>query len=445
MRRRYTTFTLLMLDVACGVGVFNLAFLLRGVGEPVLTALLPPIAVTLIALYLVDAYNPRADMLSVDYASQHLVAFAGATLFVLLITHAVASGGYALQTSRLVTGLAMTGYAAISLGYRRSLYLRRLRRREARSLLFIGDEASFRTFSGECDRNGLGLHLHALQTSSSDSGSRLPLGDRLAEITREGRHLEAVVIRESAAGLSEADSRQLSDLHFSGVPTLTLELFYQEYWRRIPLYRINPTWLFQEGFKVAREPVYVHLKRLSDIVLSTVGLLAAAPLIAAAVVAIRLEDGGPAFFSQDRVGLNQRRFRLFKLRTMRVAEGGSLYTQPGDKRITRVGAFLRNSRLDELPQLWNVFRGDMSLIGPRAEWERLVETYEREITCYHFRHLVKPGITGWAQVNYPYGASLEDAARKLEYDLYYIRHFSFTLDAAIVLKTVHTVLGGKGR
>jgi exopolysaccharide biosynthesis polyprenyl glycosylphosphotransferase len=445
MRRRYTTFTLLLLDVACGVGVFNLAFLLRGVGDAVFLALVPPIAATLIALYLVDGYNPRADLLSVDYASQHLVAFAGATVFVLLFTHAIASGGYALQTSRLVSGLAMLGYATVSLAYRRAIYLRRLRRREARSLLFIGDEASFRSFETECDLNALGLRLHAWDTSTS-SGTRPPLTAMLAGITGEGRQLEAVVVREAAAGLSEADSRQLSDLHFSGVPTLTLELFYQEYWRRIPLYRINPTWLFQEGFKVAREPVYVHLKRLSDVVLATLGLLLAAPLIAAAVIAIRIEDGGPAFFGQSRVGLNQRRFRLLKLRTMRTsADVGPLYTQPGDTRITRVGAFLRNSRLDELPQLWNVLRGNMSLIGPRAEWERLVENYEREIPCYHFRHLVKPGITGWAQVNYPYGANLEDTARKLEYDLYYIRHFSFTLDAAIVLKTVHTVLGGKGR
>ena len=223
-------------------------------------------------------------------------------------------------------------------------------------------------------------------------------------------------------------------------------LLYQEYWRRIPLYRLNPTWLFQEGFKVAREPVYFHLKRLSDIAFSLVGLAVATPLIAVAMVAIRWEDRGPAFFAQTRVGLNQRRFRLFKLRTMLVdAGGGPLYTQPGDRRITRVGAFLRNTRLDELPQLWNVLRGDMSLIGPRAEWDRLVETYEREIPCYHFRHRVKPGITGWAQVNYPYGASIEDTARKLEYDLYYIRHFSFTLDAAIVLKTINTVLGRKGR
>jgi len=127
------------------------------------------------------------------------------------------------------------------------------------------------------------------------------------------------------------------------------------------------------------------------------------------------------------------------------AATGVLYTQPSDARITHVGHLLRAARLDEIPQLWNVLRGDMSLIGPRAEWIKLVERYEKEIPCYHFRHLVKPGITGWAQVNYPYGANIEDTLRKLEYDLYYIRFFSFVLDASIVLKTIHIMLGGKGR
>jgi lipopolysaccharide/colanic/teichoic acid biosynthesis glycosyltransferase len=120
------------------------------------------------------------------------------------------------------------------------------------------------------------------------------------------------------------------------------------------------------------------------------------------------------------------------------------YTKPGDARITRAGRLLRAGRLDELPQLWNVLMGQMSLIGPRAEWDRLVAEYEREIPSYHFRHLVKPGITGWAQVNYRYGSGVEDTLRKLEYDLYYIRNVSFMLDASIVLKTLHVMLLRKG-
>jgi lipopolysaccharide/colanic/teichoic acid biosynthesis glycosyltransferase len=258
--------------------------------------------------------------------------------------------------------------------------------------------------------------------------------------------IEAIVLRESSREFPPAVSQQLIRLFFNGVPTYTLELFHEAYWRKIPLYRLNQSWLFQDGFQIAREPVFERAKRISDVVLSILGLLLVAPLLLPAACAIWLEDRGPVFFLQTRIGRNRVPFSIVKLRTMRVqATAGERYTQPGDSRITRVGRFLRASRLDEFPQLWNVLRGDMSLIGPRAEWNVLVDDYERQIPCYHFRHLVKPGITGWAQVNYPYGANLEDTLRKLEYDLYYIRHFSFMLDAAIVLKTIHIMLFGKGR
>ncbi len=186
-----------------------------------------------------------------------------------------------------------------------------------------------------------------------------------------------------------------------------------------------------------------RLKRLSDLGFAGLGLLLTTPIIAACGLAIWLEDRKNPFFFQTRVGRNGVRFRMMKLRTMREAPG-DLYTKKGDARITRVGSVLRKTRLDELPQLWNVVKGEMSLIGPRCEWDQLVVKYEREIPYYHYRHLVKPGITGWAQINYPYGSSLEDTRRKLEYDLYYIRHFSFLLDASIVVKTVHTMLFGKG-
>ena len=124
---------------------------------------------------------------------------------------------------------------------------------------------------------------------------------------------------------------------------------------------------------------------------------------------------------------------------------GDRYTREGDSRVTSLGTFLRKTRLDELPQLWNVLIGDMSLIGPRPEWVKLVEDYELVVPHYHFRHLVRPGITGWAQVNYPYGASVEDSLQKLSYDLYYIRNFSLRLDAEVTLKTLHVMFFGKGR
>ena len=158
--------------------------------------------------------------------------------------------------------------------------------------------------------------------------------------------------------------------------------------------------------------------------------------------------GAPFSFSQERVGREGRRFTLYKFRTMRRrgrrGERRHLHARTRS-RVTRVDKWLRKLRLDELPQLWNVFKGDISLIGPRAEWIKCAERYEKKIPFYHFRHLVKPGITGWAQVNYPYGESDEDAVEKLKYDLYYIRHYSLKLDAMIVLKTlIHHALR-KGR
>jgi lipopolysaccharide/colanic/teichoic acid biosynthesis glycosyltransferase len=279
----------------------------------------------------------------------------------------------------------------------------------------------------------VGLEMHA-------GAQLLPLVDRLAG------QIEAIVLHDTSRDLPFAVSEKLMELHFDGVPTYTLELFHEVYWRKIPLDRLNQTWLFQEGFRITRDPVYARLKRVSDIAFALLGLVLVSPLLPLCALAVWLEDRGPVFFAQTRVGKNRRPFKVFKFRTMRPDTADSNpYTQPKDTRITQTGRLLRAARFDELPQLLNVLRGDMSVIGPRAEWSKLVGRYEREIPCYHFRHLVKPGITGWAQVNYPYGANLDDTLRKLEYDLYYIRHFSFVLDASIVLKTIHIMLGGKGR
>jgi lipopolysaccharide/colanic/teichoic acid biosynthesis glycosyltransferase len=296
-------------------------------------------------------------------------------------------------------------------------------------VLFVATDATSR----ESISPLVGLEMHAVSQLT-------PLLDQYA-----GR-IEAVVLYETSRELPSIVAEKLRELHFAGTSTYTLELFHEVYWRKIPLYRLNQMWLFQEGFQIARDPVFERLKRLSDIVLSLLGLVLSSPLLLLCAAAVWLEDRGPVFYLQTRVGKNRAAFQIYKFRTMRPgAAQGDLYTRPNDHRITRVGRLLRAMRFDEFPQLWNVLRGDMSLIGPRAEWIQLVERYEREIPCYDFRHLVKPGITGWAQVNYPYGANLDDTLRKLEYDLYYIRYFSFTLDASIVLKTIHIMLFGKGR
>ena len=456
---RATAIFLLVLDIVTAVVVFNAISYLhfRGMGMAshlFISDLALPIGAMVLSIFLIEGYETRIDMLSPDYTSQHTIALIGSMLATLLFTFVFIPAGYELQSSRGVIALSFVTLIPLTLGYRRIIYPRVFGSRGAHCLVFLGDRPDCDAFQAECQKMGMVQRIVFTAVSEDSAG---PAGtneaDRLRSIqevlddVQQGRLMvEAIVLRESAQELPSAISRRLVELYFGGVPTYTLELFHQVYWRKIPLYRVNQTWLFQEGFQIAREPVFERLKRASDIAFSALGLLLACPFILLSALAVWLGDRGPVFFFQTRIGKNHQPFRLVKLRTMRIDPvDGDLYTQPDDPRITRIGRFLRASRLDELPQLWNVLRGDMSLIGPRAEWDRLVASYEREIPCYYFRHLVKPGITGWAQVNYPYGANLEDTLRKLEYDLYYIRHFSFRLDAAIILKTIHIMLFGKGR
>ena len=184
------------------------------------------------------------------------------------------------------------------------------------------------------------------------------------------------------------------------------------------------------------------LRRLADLAMATIALVVTAPLMVAAAVAIRLEGAGPVIYRQERVGLNGAVFTLFKLRSMRVdAEAaGPVWAAASDGRVTRVGRLLRLSRVDELPQIFNVLRGEMSFIGPRPERPFFVAQLIEAIPGYRDRAVVKPGITGWAQVSYPYGASIEDARRKLDFDLYYVRNRNISLDLRILLGTVRVVL-----
>jgi lipopolysaccharide/colanic/teichoic acid biosynthesis glycosyltransferase len=232
------------------------------------------------------------------------------------------------------------------------------------------------------------------------------------------------------------------------MPVYTLETFYEKYWRKIPVTALESSWPLRMGFQLVSQSPYAHAKRLFDLVVSGLALVFLSPLMALLAALTVLDSGRPAMFLQSRVGLGNKPFTILKFRTMHarpVESAADLYTVEGDPRITRLGYWLRKLRLDELPQLWNVFKGDMTLIGPRAEWTKCVELYNGKIPFYHLRHLVKPGITGWAQINYPYGQNAEDALQKLTYDLYYIRHYSLRLDAMIVLKTLHVMLWGKGQ
>jgi exopolysaccharide biosynthesis polyprenyl glycosylphosphotransferase len=210
--------------------------------------------------------------------------------------------------------------------------------------------------------------------------------------------------------------------------------------------KINPSWLiFSHGFRKSRAQAF--FKRIEDIVLSSIMLILFSPLFLVVAFLIKIDSKGPVFFSQDRVGLHQKEYMMRKFRSMRAdAEKltGPVWALDNDARITRVGKFIRKFRIDELPQLCEVFTGKMSLVGPRPERKHFTEDLEKRIPFYSQRFNVKPGLTGWAQVCYDYGATLEDAVEKLNYELFYIKNMSLTMDAIIILRTVKTVLFGRG-
>ena len=242
---------------------------------------------------------------------------------------------------------------------------------------------------------------------------------------------------------------QLLDMRLrSGVLFDHLASLYEEYTGKIALENLRPSWfVFSTGFRKGRGVMIV--KRAFDIMASVCGLILASPLMIVSALLVKLDSlGDPILYHQERVGLNGTPFTIHKFRTMRTdaeaATGPVWSAGDADSRITSVGHFMRKTRLDEIPQLWNVLRGDMSLIGPRPERPSFVEQLTRDIPFYGQRHVVKPGVTGWAQVRYAYGASVEDAVEKMQYDLYYVKHMSLMFDILIALETIKIVLLRRG-
>jgi sugar transferase (PEP-CTERM system associated) len=257
-------------------------------------------------------------------------------------------------------------------------------------------------------------------------------------------------VNRIVVGLSDRRGRlpvtELLLAKLSGTRVEEATTTYERLTGKILIDDLKPSWLiFSDGFIVSRWTRFK--KRAFDLVLSSVGFVLAAPLTILTALAVYLDSDGPILYCQERVGQHGKIFTVYKFRSMRVdaeKEGTPVWARSGDNRVTRVGRIIRKTRLDELPQLWNVLRGDMSFVGPRPERPYFVEQLAREIPFYQQRHSIKPGLTGWAQVKYQYGSSIEDAMEKLRYDLYYIKHLSLALDLSIVFDTVKVIVFGKG-
>lgn len=267
--------------------------------------------------------------------------------------------------------------------------------------------------------------------------------ERLADFARSLKADQLVVaMRESSENFP---LEQILDCKMAGIRVVDAVSFFEQQTGKIKIEALSPsTIIFADGFAQAVLKSYAH--RAFDIITSVGMLLLVWPIMLAAAFLIWLEDGAPVMYRQTRVGRDHRNFEILKFRSMRTdaEKNGAVWAVSGDDRVTRIGQFLRRSRIDELPQLINVIRGDMSFVGPRPERPQFVAELEKKIPYYRVRNRVNPGITGWAQISYPYGASDHDAMEKLQFDLYYIKNYSLFLDIMILLQTAQVILWGKG-
>lgn len=400
----------------------------------------------LIGAIISGAYRKPQRLRSLSAAAEFILSVVIATFAAMFIIYVVFFGQQRIaQESRSVFLLAAMVFIPLSLGMR--LIFEGLLEKLSldRPYLLIGKPESLSAFSETYKFTGLRNPTVSMALSEvSDSTGGDPGSPGFWN--EVGRKFEGIILTDSPEDIGEPLTDRLVRMHFSVLPVFTLNSFYASTWRQVPTLNLNAAWVFEQDFSLAERSYYRFVKRLFDIFFSFVLLLLLLPLMVFLAFLVKLDSAGPVFYRQSRIGQNRRVFTIYKFRTMiEKSDEGRDYEGLGDARITRMGRIIRRLRLDELPQLLNVLRGEMSLIGPRPEWTRLVARYETEIPFYHLRHLVKPGVTGWAQLHLTHGADVKGTLEKLRYDLYYIQFYSPILDLEIFLKTMLHVVSFKGR
>lgn len=314
--------------------------------------------------------------------------------------------------------------------------------RERVFILGTGQRAE-RLLRGLRQRSDLGITVVGWTGDVGVEPSREETAAHLIEVSKQRLHRVIVAMPDRRGALPV---QALLQLRLDGVKVEDATSWLEKMSGRIEVDNLYPSSLiFAQGFRFSAG--FMLLRRLVSLAVSLVCLLLVSPLIPFVILAIKLDSPGPVLYRQKRVGRNGVEYFVFKFRTMRAdaeAISGPIWAGQKDDRITRVGRFLRSSRLDEIPQLWNVFRGDMGFVGPRPERPEFVEWLTREIPYYPLRHVIRPGITGWAQVRYKYGNTIEDAKEKLQFDLYYIKNVSLGFDLLIMFHTIKTIVLGRG-
>jgi exopolysaccharide biosynthesis polyprenyl glycosylphosphotransferase len=395
-----------------------------------------------LCLAIVGGYDSKRNMCTLRYASEHVLAMGAALVFAFFVTYVFSSYNNSIKPGRSVLLLAILMFTPLSLFCRRLWSRRTARLASKREVYVLGKPELAQRLQDLFSKDRL---PNPFRFVDFESWKKERISDRI--FTQKNNECEAIVLDLSGVPLDPELEERLLEINLHAAPVYPVESFIETYSHKIDLTHVTLSGALDGTFKADHHSAYGKIKAIIDTVFASLLFVVLLPVMLLTALAILIADSRPVLFRQTRIGRFSRPFTLYKFRTMSSGQDGhaSPYTLENDPRITKVGRFLRLTRLDELPQLWNVIRGDMSMIGPRAEWDQLVEKYKNEIPFYHLRFIVRPGITGWAQVNYGYGAGVEDAFEKLQYDLYYIKHCSPQMDASIILKTLFTILSASGR
>ncbi len=398
-----------------------------------------------LSMVAIGLYSPEA-LRSPRYAfARSLVALSIAGIALAVIDFMLPTMGFWRSTLLYALGLAAVMIGVIRVGLSHAVDRERFKRRVV--VLGAGTRAARLKLLAEQEDSGFVITsfiaMNEAHRTLPEAIARDQIGDLGAHVARlRGAEL-VLALEERRNALPLAD---LLRVRTRGIPVHDVSSFLERETGRVDLDTLNPSWLiFSEGFSAGRLWSSIA-KRSFDIAVGTLLLVVSLPVIALFAVLVKLDSKGPAFFRQQRVGLYGRPFSVLKLRSMRTdaEKDGAKWASVNDPRITRLGRFIRKVRIDELPQTWSVIRGEMSFVGPRPEVPHFVNDLEDKLPYYAERHMVKPGITGWAQINYPYGASIEDARHKLEYDLYYAKNYTPFLDLLILLQTLRVILFPEG-
>jgi sugar transferase (PEP-CTERM system associated) len=436
---------ILLAFIASGAG----SFLRYGQLEPLrgyqVQRLIAFIATSLIVSYLVELYSLEKNIKTKEISLRVAVSLTG-TLIMLTVT------SYLLHLTIFVRGklfgmLIIFGLLQFiwHLGFRIAIKSTHL----ARRVVVLGTGPLAQKIGNLIQSTN---HQHVLSGYLESSGD--PVTVPVHEVMSNGigiiETIKKVKAHKLVVSLSERRKgfpvRDVLSCKFCGIEVVDAPSFYEELTGKLMVECITPSWfIFSNGFR--KNTIIIFYKRLFDVVCATLGTIILLPFFPLIALLIKLDSKGPIFFKQVRLGEMEREFLLYKFRTMKQdAEqtSGPVWAQKNDKRITKIGKILRKTRIDELPQLYNVLKGEMSFIGPRPERPEFIGKLKEVIPFYSERHFVKPGITGWAQIKYPYGASEKDALEKLRYDLYYIKNMSIILELTIMMETVKVMLFGRG-